>query len=237
MAYIQIDRKLFNHFLWTENRVWSKFEAWIDLIQLVSYTEKNERIINGVLITWGRGEFPVSYSFLSQRWNWSAQRTRGYMQLLKNNKQVNTRTTSVATILTLCNYDQYNPKQQADKLEITSETTSGRQADGKRTAIIKEDKEDKKIKKEEELKVRALIFKNQILEFQNQYPAVPTLKKFYEYWSEPNKSKTKMRFELQQTWELSRRLATWASRDDKFEKINGSSAPYAGKTKTNPDPH
>lgn len=34
---------------------------------------------------------------------------------------------------------------------------------------------------------------------------------FFEYWSEPNKSGTKMRFELERTWHLSRRLARWAN--------------------------
>lgn len=36
---------------------------------------------------------------------------------------------------------------------------------------------------------------------------------FFDYWTEPNKSKTKMRFELEKTWDLKRRLNTWATRD------------------------
>lgn len=32
---------------------------------------------------------------------------------------------------------------------------------------------------------------------------------FMEYWVEPNKSETKMRFELEKTWSLSRRLKKW----------------------------
>lgn len=42
---------------------------------------------------------------------------------------------------------------------------------------------------------------------------------FFEYWSELNKSETKMRFEKQPTWEVAKRLATWA----KNEKFNGKS--------------
>ena len=38
---------------------------------------------------------------------------------------------------------------------------------------------------------------------------------FYRYWSEPNKSKTKMRFEMQPTWDLKLRLITWDSRSVK----------------------
>ena len=34
---------------------------------------------------------------------------------------------------------------------------------------------------------------------------------FFDYWTEPNKSKTKMRFELEKTWDTGRRLARWAN--------------------------
>ena len=45
------------------------------------------------------------------------------------------------------------------------------------------------------------------------------IKEFVSYWTEPNKSKTKMRFELQRTWDMARRLATW-KRNSKDEKQN-----------------
>jgi|GEM_PF-6629616 len=45
-----------------------------------------------------------------------------------------------------------------------------------------------------------------------------TVRAFYEYWSEPNKSKTKMRWELQKTWDLERRLNTWKGREPQFIK-------------------
>jgi|WetSurMetagenome_2_1015567.scaffolds.fasta_scaffold75478_3 hypothetical protein len=41
---------------------------------------------------------------------------------------------------------------------------------------------------------------------------------FYFYWIEMNKSLTKMRFELQKTWDLKRRLNTWESRSGNFHK-------------------
>jgi len=39
---------------------------------------------------------------------------------------------------------------------------------------------------------------------------------FVPYWTEPNKSKTKMRFELEKTWDTKRRLQTWIRNDKKF---------------------
>ena len=40
---------------------------------------------------------------------------------------------------------------------------------------------------------------------------------FFNYWSETNKSGTKMRFELQPTWELHKRLTTWNNKDNSFD--------------------
>lgn len=34
--------------------------------------------------------------------------------------------------------------------------------------------------------------------------------KFFAYWTEPNKSNTKMKFEMQKTWDTKRRLKTWS---------------------------
>ena len=61
-------------------------------------------------------------------------------------------------------------------------------------------------------------FKSEVYEFLKLYPD-EMLKAFISYWTEPNKSKTKMRYELQTTWDLARRLNTWAKNDKVFKKI------------------
>ena len=42
------------------------------------------------------------------------------------------------------------------------------------------------------------------------------IREFFDYWSELNRPGTKMRYELEKTWQTSRRLVTWASRDKNF---------------------
>ena len=44
------------------------------------------------------------------------------------------------------------------------------------------------------------------------------LNEFFKYWTEPNKSKTKFRQELEKTWDLELRLGTWAKNDKNFNK-------------------
>ena len=65
------------------------------------------------------------------------------------------------------------------------------------------------------LQTRSQIFKDSLLDFKNKYQ-VNMLKEFYNYWTEPNQSKSKMRFELQKTWSVERRLETWAKRENSF---------------------
>ena len=67
------------------------------------------------------------------------------------------------------------------------------------------------------LEIRSLAFKNSLIPFKNKYQ-IDLLKNFFEYWTEPNPSKTKMRFELERTWSIERRLTTWASRQKDFNK-------------------
>ena len=44
---------------------------------------------------------------------------------------------------------------------------------------------------------------------------------FISYWTEPNRSKTKVRYQLEKTFDISRRLATWFKRSKKWS--NGTS--------------
>jgi predicted transcriptional regulator len=57
-------------------------------------------------------------------------------------------------------------------------------------------------------------FKSEV--FNYDYPK-SMLEGFYDYWSEPNKSKTKERWQLQPTFEIGRRLKTWAKREKSFK--------------------
>ncbi len=41
-------------------------------------------------------------------------------------------------------------------------------------------------------------------------------KEFIDYWSEANRSKTKMRFEMQTTWDLKKRIQRFIRNDKKF---------------------
>jgi hypothetical protein len=66
------------------------------------------------------------------------------------------------------------------------------------------------------LETRSLAFKNSLIPYKQKY-SIEMLKNFFGYWTEPNKSNTKMRFELETTWSLERRLETWNKRENDFK--------------------
>ena len=116
---------------------------------------------------------------------------------------------------------------------------------GSTQSKVKKSKEDKsKEKKEREKKakpinktdaakaatlVRKHEFGETLIPFVEDY-STDMIRKFFDYWSELSKSGTKMRFEKQPTWEVAKRLVTWANREDiKFEGTGINSNEKVGK--------
>lgn len=80
--------------------------------------------------------------------------------------------------------------------------------------------------KEKEIEERMTEFELAVMEYKGEYP-VELLQAFWEYWSEPNPSRTKMKKELQKTWDTKRRLKTWANNEKNFR----------GNKEETPKPH
>lgn len=88
-----------------------------------------------------------------------------------------------------------------------------------------------RVNKEEEMKSRERIFYNALIPFVKTYGR-EMIREFFDYWSEPNKSHSKMRFEQERTWDLTRRLQTWEKRSrNGFSKYNSGTDKSAANYK------
>lgn len=79
----------------------------------------------------------------------------------------------------------------------------------------KEKESKEKESKENNIEERKLKFASTLQPFLELYGR-EMLIDFKKYWTEPNKSNTKFRYELEKTWSLERRLETWAKKDKIF---------------------
>lgn len=88
---------------------------------------------------------------------------------------------------------------------------------------VKESKEDVLSKIQEEFYDQLKPF---ITDFEKE-----TLREFYDYWSEPNKSGTKIRWQMERTWDTKKRLTRWASNNfnGKPKEVPAKKEPYKPK--------
>ena len=72
-----------------------------------------------------------------------------------------------------------------------------------------------------DIQAKQKLFMQELSPFVEKYGKA-MVRKFYDYWSEPNKSSTKIRMEMEKTWELPRRLERWASNNFDGQKVNSN---------------
>lgn len=75
--------------------------------------------------------------------------------------------------------------------------------------LLQKKKLSTKKETEQDIDERLDKFKHEVWDKFRMKHSVSTIKEFYEYWSELNKSKTKMRWEGEKFFDLDKRMATW----------------------------
>lgn len=109
-GYIRLSRRFFSNIMWNEARTFSGCEAWLDLIQSARFDATPRKVsIGGREVSYSRGQYPASIRFLSKRWKWSEKKVRSFLKHLKKEGMIAVECTQGVNIITLCNYDEYNP--------------------------------------------------------------------------------------------------------------------------------
>lgn len=245
-GYIKLSRKFFENKIWQAARAFNEGEAWLDLIQLARFetSEITSRI--GVHeITWGRGQYPASNRFLMRKWGRSEQWVKTFLSKLKKEKMITVDASQGINVITLLNYDAYNSigdtqnspnnspsnslnnmtdielqefitqqvARQVTQMSLTSHSNKKKDKEYNNKKELSNDSS----KKATDVATRKDAFLSMLKSFSSRYPE-SMLTDFFNYWTELNPSGNKMRFEMQRTWETSKRLATWAKNDWNFSK-------------------
>ena len=188
-GWIKIHRQLQDNPLWTCES-FTRGQAWIDLLLLASHKD-TFFYKRGVKISLKRGQVGVSGKGLSERWGWSRTKVNKFLLELEKEHQIGQQKNNVTQIVTIVNYAKY----QANS--TPNDTPERHQKDT-----------FKNVKEQQEL------FKGEVETFADKYD-MNMLTAFYSYWSELNQAGTKMKKDMQDTWETNRRLAYWHSRNYK----------------------
>lgn len=139
-GFFKLHRRIFTHWLWKEPRSMSKFEAFMDLLQLAAF-EPTKRLVSGKFISVPIGGVVASERFLSERWKWSRTKIRNFLRVLQEDDMIELRKDQQETIVCLLNYESYNTTQTAK--EPPTEPVGDRRETGGRPNIRTKEGEER----------------------------------------------------------------------------------------------
>lgn len=130
MGFFAIDRELLTHELWLDDEEpFCKRCAWVDLIGLANHSD-TKLMVRGKVIEAKRGEVNRSFRWLADRWGWSVNKVRRFIEFLEAEHMVEHKTEHGETVLTLCNYCVWQDKYRSNGTPNGTGTEHSRNTDG-----------------------------------------------------------------------------------------------------------
>lgn len=184
------------------------------LCLLLNASAKQKRW-KGIVIE--RGQLITSYESLHNKTGLSIRTLRTCLSRLEDTGEIEREATNKFSIITISNYNSY----QGENTESDKQTADQSQAqDNQEPPKPKKTKEQIKAETDKRMKE----FYNSLVPYLSTYPK-EMIRAFYDYWSETNKSGSKMRWEQSPTWVLEKRLQRWSQNNKQYNsKSNGTSS-------------
>ena len=198
-GWVKIHRK-FQEWEW-----YGKSEMVHLFLHLLLSANVSDRQWHGMIIK--RGQVVTGRKKLSDETGISEQRIRTCFLRLIETGEIVTKSTNKYTIVTICNYDNYQDTQECSNQQKTTKEPTAEPP-------IKPKKTKEEIMADTE-KRRKEFYKSLIPYVQTYGKEM--VREFYDYWSEGNKSGSKMRYEQEPTWDLARRLARWSNNEKSYK--------------------
>lgn len=178
-GWIKLHRRVQDCAIWTDNEPFDRRSAWIDLLLSCNHNDK-EILFDGKKTIVSRGQLLTSVRQLSERWNWSKDRTLRYLRLLEDMGMVTKQSNARRTLLTIIKYEVYQFPQ--DSNEDTHEDSyedsrayTDKDSHEPQTINIKNEKNEKNIKNKYGEYKHVLLTKDQFNKLVSDYGEQETL--------------------------------------------------------------
>lgn len=110
-GYIKTYRKVRDHWIWKNPE---RYRAWSDMLMEAAYRPYTKPV-GGEMIEIPRGGLAASERYLSDRWKWSTTKVRTFLRDLALDHMIKREVKRGCSIITICNYDSYNPPDSGTK--------------------------------------------------------------------------------------------------------------------------
>ena len=202
-GWVKLHRKIEDNPILRKSKRYSNFEAFIWLLLRANY-DQAKVVIGSKIYNLKKGQLITSQKKICKKFGWGNSRLKTFLKLLKNDGMIEVRSYKQLTMITLLNWESYQETKSQKKHKRTT-TKSQQTTDKKKERIIKKNKENEFINK-----VAAEGLKH--------VPMLPPdmIDDFCNYWTERNMTTKKMRYEMEKTFDISRRLSRWKKNSIEF---------------------
>lgn len=225
-------------------------------IYLLLRANKEDKKWRGILIK--RGQLVTSVATISEETKLSTQQVRTSLNRLKSTNEITSKTTNRFTLVTVCKYESYQlyeeveqqTKQQAFQQTNNKQITNKQQQlknnknirNNKKESILTNVRIDEKATDApvvattttDDMELRKEKFYQALVPYVAKY-GKDMVRAFYDYWTEKTYGGRKMRFEKQQAFEISKRLATWQKHDLSYANRDNTRFGQSGSTRAERD--
>lgn len=225
-------------------------------IYLLLRANKEDKKWRGILIK--RGQLVTSVATISEETKLSTQQVRTSLNRLKSTNEITSKTTNRFTLVTVCKYESYQlyeeveqqTKQQALQQTNNKQITNKQQRlknnknirNNKKESILTNVRIDEKATDApvvattttDDMELRKEKFYQSLVPYVAKY-GKDMVRAFYDYWTEKTYGGRKMRFEKQQAFEISKRLATWQKHDLSYANRDNTRIGQSGSTRAERD--
>lgn len=136
-GWIKLHRSIQNHWLYQEKRVFSRYEAWLDMLMMANHKD-NRVVLGNEFLDVRRGQFITSIRKLCDKWGWSKTKVTQFLKMLESDERVVYFSDTKKTVITIGKYGFYQAGEDSEKteeghLEDTEETRKSTNKNGKET--------------------------------------------------------------------------------------------------------
>lgn len=212
---------------------WDKPEMVVLYLYILSSANIEDTLWHGKVIK--RGQFVTSLSSIERDCPKLTKKIiRTCLKRFKDAGKICIDSTNNHSVITVCEYEEYNCTDNVLSPQTEEKAQAENNLEIPPTQLEKKQSTQKKSQEEikQATEKRAKDFYNSLIPFVATY-GKEMVREFYDYWSEPNKSQSRLRFEQERTWDLNRRLVRWSNHAKEYksndEKKNRSNNDFTAR--------
>lgn len=103
----------------------NKIMAWVDLLIITNHKD-GYFYKRGIRVEVKRGQSGYDIETLAKRWKWSRGKVERFLNDLETDKQITRQKTNVTTIISICNYDEYQSDDKPKRSTTVKQTDTNK---------------------------------------------------------------------------------------------------------------